>query len=128
MFKAILIGIVVTIIGLALLSNVDSNGGVLSTKSDGTALDSNLDDGKEVKISISGEVLYPGDYYLSSNATLSDLIDAAGGLTSKADQSAFNPSILVGSHTSFYIPPSSEKESSCVETEILKGTLFVLKT
>lgn len=120
MLKAILIGIIVTIIGLTLLSNVDKTGGIFSTNNDSTTNSLDLGEDKEVKVSISGEVLYPGDYYLSSNATLSDLISAAGGLTSKADQLAFNQNILLGNHTSFYIPPSSEKESSCIETEIAK--------
>ena len=122
MLKVILIGIVVTIIGLAMLSNVDKKGGILSSLTGSSSEENTQETSKtgEIKYSISGEVLYPGDYYLTNDSTLQELIDAAGGLTSKADSSAFNPSIKIGSHTSFYIPPSSEKESSCVETEILK--------
>ena len=122
MLKAILIGIIVTIVGLAMLSSVDKKGGILSSLSSATNQEQTQENEKtgEIKFSISGEVLYPGDYYLTASSTLQELIDAAGGLTSKADSSAFNPNIALGSHTSFYIPPSSEKESSCVETEILK--------
>ena len=122
MLKAILIGIIVTIVGLAMLSSVDKKGGILNSLSSNTNQEQTQENEKtgEIKFSISGEVLYPGDYYLTASSTLQELIDAAGGLTSKADSSAINPNIALGSHTSFYIPPSSEKESSCVETEILK--------
>ena len=49
-----------------------------------------------------------------------DLIDKAGGVTEKADTKAYNPSILISTHTSFYIPPKSSPSSACVETEITK--------
>lgn len=129
MFKVIIIGIIVTIVGLAMLSSVDKQGGVLSQLNNSSSEKTQESEKTgEIKFSISGEVLYPGDYYLSTSSTLQELIDAAGGLTSKADTSAFNPSLALGTHTGFYIPPSSEKESSCVETEIAKININTAST
>ena len=123
MIKAIIIGIILTIISMAVLSGIDN--GEQNNSTSKVQNNTSLVDEKtgEVKVSISGEVLYPGDYYLNNESTLLDLINAAGGLTSKADQNAFNSSAPINLHTSYYIAPSSEKESSCVETSISKVSI-----
>ena len=140
MVKAIIIGIIITIVSMVVLTTVDKNGSVFNSTADGnissslsdnnTASQIDLSSNGEVKVSIAGEVLYPGDYYLPANATLSDLIEAAGGLTSKADNKSFNPGLVISNHTSFYIAPGSEKESTCVETSIAKvniNIVFIIK-
>ncbi|MFH1415958.1 MAG: SLBB domain-containing protein [Elusimicrobiota bacterium] len=55
---------------------------------------------------ISGEVHYPGSYRLRRGAKISDLINAAGGLTSRADTSAINLTEILNDGTELIIPPT----------------------
>lgn len=122
MLKAIIIGIVVTIVGLFTLTGIskrkESNTNTPSANVPNTA--EVYSDANQVKVAISGEINHPGSYYIGVEDTLMDLIDKAGGVTEKADTKAYNPSILISTHTSFYIPPKSSPSSACVETEITK--------
>ena len=43
---------------------------------------------QSVKVSIEGEVLYPGEYEVNKNTSVDDLYKIAGGFTSRADQRA----------------------------------------
>lgn len=107
MVKAIIIGIVITIVGLFALSVVDkvASGDALINGQPTTEV---VDESKN-KVSISGEINHPGSYYVSPDQTLAFLIDLAGDVTADADSSCYNPSILIGTRTSFYIPPVAAK-------------------
>ncbi|MFA6830428.1 MAG: helix-hairpin-helix domain-containing protein [Bacilli bacterium] len=119
MLKTIIIGLIVTIVGLFALTAVEN-----AKLTDGNSVNgystSLVDDENNVKVNISGEVNHPGDYYIMTTNTLGDLILQAGGITAKADEKAYNENLFISTHTSFYIPPISESGSSCSETTISK--------
>ena len=121
MLKVIVIGLIVTVVGLfafAAVDNITSGAGSGQDKVNGystTQKDSNT-----VKVSITGEINHPGDYYVLTTDTLGNLIIQAGGVTQKADTKAYNTSLVITTHTSFYIPPVSETPTTCVETVIDK--------
>lgn len=119
MLKTIIIGLVVTIVGLFALAAVNKavTGDNTTVNGNPTTVDS---DENTLKVNISGEVNHPGDYYVLSTDILQTLIDNAGGVTSKADEKAYTPSLVISTHTSFYIPPISETPSSCIEQTIEK--------
>lgn len=121
MFKAIIIGLIVTVVSLFALATVDkmTNG---KNNDSGTinGYSTSIRDDNSVKVTISGEVNHPGDYYVLTTDTLGNLIIQAGGTTVKADQKAYNSSLVINTHTSFYIPPVSETPTTCVETTIDK--------
>ncbi len=58
----------------------------------------------EIEIYISGEVKYPGNYILDEGARVADAIEAAGGFTADADQSAINlaHTLRDGEHINIY--------------------------
>ena len=121
MVKAIIIGIVITIVGLFALSVVDkvASGDALINGQPTTEV---VDESKN-KVSISGEINHPGSYYVSPDQTLAFLIDLAGDVTADADSSCYNPSILIGTRTSFYIPPVAASQGVCVDSEMAKTNI-----
>jgi len=60
-------------------------------------------------VQIGGKVLIPGVYTLSPNTRLGDLIEAAGGLTSLADESRVNLAISISDGDYFFIPGIDEE-------------------
>ena len=58
---------------------------------------------------IGGEINHPGIVEFSDELRLSDLVDAAGGLTSKADSDRINLAALVRDGDYFYIPAVDEE-------------------
>lgn len=120
MLKIIIIGIVVTIVGLFALSAVNKSVSGNGSNTTNGYLSSEVSDKNMAKVAISGEINHPGDYTISIDENLGTLITMAGGVTSKADSKAYNESILISIRTSFYIPPIGEVPTTCVETEIEK--------
>lgn len=120
MLKTILIGLVVTVITIIAFSviqntSIQAENSVVNGQPTSETLGS-----EEVKVGISGEVNHPGDYAISPEETLGTLISMAGGVTSKADSKAYNPSVFIGTYVSFYIPPVAELPAMCVEEAIEK--------
>jgi competence protein ComEA len=66
----------------------------------------------KVVCDISGAVKEEGVYTLKSGSRLQDLIDAAGGLTSRAQIKAINRSLLLQDQDKVYIPYKGEKTAS----------------
>lgn len=127
MLKTILIGLVVTVITIIAFSVVQS-----ATSSPGNSVvngqpTSEIIDGRDVKVDITGEVNHPGEYAISPEETLGTLISMAGGVTAKADSKAYNPSLYIGTYVSFYIPPVTELPAMCVEEAIEKVNINVAK-
>lgn len=58
----------------------------------------------EIEVYVSGEVESPGNYILDEGARVADAIEAAGGFTSDADQSAINlaDTLRNSSHVNVY--------------------------
>lgn len=115
--KIILIGIIVTVIGLFALSGVDK---FANSNNNGHSGITDVDQNNTIKIDIDGEVNHPGEYIMYSTDTLGDLIQKAGGTTNDADDRAYNSSLQVGTRTSFYIAPLSDSDGICVGSELVK--------
>ena len=119
MMKTIIIGIVVTVVGLFMLSAVHKVGGgnISSSNGDKTTL---VEDANNVKVTISGEINHPGEYSILSSLTLGDLITMAGGVTTNAVETAYNASLIISTRTAFYIAPISTGSGLCVDTTLRK--------
>ena len=57
-----------------------------------------------LSVSIRGAISYPGSFEVESNSNLNTLIALAGGLTSNADMSAINTSVILQNGQDYYIP------------------------
>ena len=111
-FKIVIIGIFVTIAAMFFLQVIDPN---LSSTTIGTT-----DTSGTVTIGITGEVSQPGEYVLNSNPTMEDLIAAAGGLTTNADDRCFYLEASLEANNSYYIPPKYDNSNVCSEDPISK--------
>lgn len=120
MLKTIIIGIIVTVVGLFVLSSVSNSvNNNTSSSLNGYTTKTSLDE-NTVSVAISGEINHPGSYYIATNETLGDLITLAGGTTSSADEKAYNVTLVIDTRTSFYIPPISTSNGVCVDEEEIK--------
>lgn len=66
-----------------------------------------------ITVSISGEVVNPGNYVLNEDDTLNDLINLAGGVTDKADSNAYVLSCTLKNGQNYYIAPRVESTDIC---------------
>ena len=73
-----------------------------------------------ISVSISGEVTRAGTYILEPNTTLGDLISLASGVTSNADDAAYDTSYLLQDAMSFYIAPKYNNQDACSMDPIIK--------
>ena len=113
----ILIGVVVVafivIIGFLVidpdLNQVNNNGAI-----------SEVIDTSGSKYTIEGEVNKAGTYVLSESITMADLIAAAGGVTSNADDLAFFDEASLKSGSTYYIAGKYDETDICSKTEISK--------
>ncbi len=71
-------------------------------------------------ISIEGEVEKPGTYVLEDGVSMQDLIDAAGGLTSNADERSFFSTAVLTQGMTYYIAPLYDASDICNTLEIEK--------
>lgn len=97
----------------ALLSQtkLQSSSQSAASRQTGASSASNAASGKVV-CDISGAVKEEGVYTLKSGSRLQDLIDAAGGLTSRAQIKAINRSLLLQDQDKVYIPYKGEKTAA----------------
>ena len=72
------------------------------------------------KYTIEGEVNKAGTYVLSDSITMADLIAAAGGVTTNADDLAFFDGALLKAGTTYYIAGKYDELDICSKTEIAK--------
>lgn len=121
MFKIIIVAVVVTIVGLFVMSQIDPNNN--QTSGSNVVDKVSVDDKGNVKVTITGNVLHPGEYTISPSATLGELILKAGGALVGSDTSAFNDGLIIGTRTSFYIPTESEIPGTCIVTDIVKTNI-----
>ena len=73
-----------------------------------------------ISVSITGEVTRSGTYILEPNTTLGDLITVASGVTSNADDAAYDTSYLLEDSMSFYIAPKYNNSDVCSMDPIVK--------
>ena len=115
MFK-ILIGVVVAafvvIMGFLIidpdLNQSNNNNSIAEVVTDG------------YRYTIEGEVNKAGTYVLSDNITMSDLIQAAGGVKNTADELSYFDFAPLKSGTTYYIAGKYDETDICSKTEISK--------
>ena len=77
-----------------------------------------IDDGS--RYTIEGEVNKPGTYVLTDSVTMADLIEAAGGTKSTADDLGYFDFATLKGGTTYYIPGKYDETDICSKTEIAK--------
>ena len=113
----VLIGVIVVafivIIGFLVidpdLNQVNNNGAITE-----------VIDNSGSKYTIEGEVNKAGTYVLSDSITMGDLIAAAGGTTSNADDLAFFDEAPLKSGSTYYIAGKYDETDICSKTELSK--------
>lgn len=124
MLKTIIIGIIITVVGLFSLAAVNNAFSSNQNSSlNGYQTKDSSNDSNTVSVSISGEINHPGSYYINPEETLGDLITLAGGVTTSADSSAYNTSLVINTRTSFYIAPILLDSGVCVDTNSKKTNI-----
>ncbi len=109
MFKVIIGVIIASIVVIIVLSNVDSyNQNVVNGQQT-----QEVNDDNKITATITGEVARTGTYVLTKDCTLADLVSAANGLTSNADDKAFDLDYTVENNMSFYIAPVYDNNNGC---------------
>lgn len=76
----------------------------------------------QVCVYVCGAVNSPGVYELENGARVCDAVEAAGGLTEKAEASAVNQARIVTDGEQIYVPESAESESGVVDYEVTQST------
>ena len=114
-FAAVLITAVVMIV---VFQFIDPNITSSANETIATSLLSQV--GNSLSVAISGEVTRPGTYILEANTTLDDLIRLANGVTSNADELAYDTSYLLEDAMSFYIAPKYLNSDVCSMDPITK--------
>ncbi|MCT3601816.1 ComEA family DNA-binding protein [Lactobacillus acidophilus] len=71
---------------------------------------------KTITCDISGAIKHQGVYTLKNGARLQELIEAAGGITSRAQVKVINRAVLLKDQDKIYIPYKGEKVESAVTT------------
>lgn len=117
MFKIIIAAVIITIVGLFVMSKIDPNNQI-STVPDNTEV--STDKSGNVKVTITGNILHPGEYLVSPASTLGELILKAGGALAGTDKNAYTESLVIGNRSSFYIAAEAEIPDTCVVTDIEK--------
>ena len=117
MLQTIIIGAIITLVGIFAFSRIDSSTDP-SVSPDDTVLvpdDPIASDGSE-EVEIEGEVNHPGVYYVDPTQTLGDLIEMAGGTTEDADEDAYVSSYVIGERDYFYIPSTQGEVCEPIES------------
>ena len=81
-----------------------------------TASSLSVSESKTVTCDISGAVKHEGVYTLKNGARLQELIEAAGGTTSRAQLKAINRAILLKDQDKIHIPSKGEKVENAATT------------
>lgn len=114
-FAAVLITAVIMIV---VFQFIDPN--VSSTVVNGVETTLVANNANSISVSITGEITRSGTYILEVNTTLGDLISVASGVTSNADENAYDTSYLLEDGTSFYIAPKYNNSDVCSMDPIVK--------
>ncbi len=108
----IIIGAIVLVIVLGLLMKDDETSVITFNPSPS---DSEVEEIKYIYVDIKGEVRNPGVYKVEETTRLFQLIILAGGITSEADEMAYNSSIKLKDEQVIYIPSITEQKASIVD-------------
>lgn len=113
----ILIGVIV--VAVAVITTfliLDPNIGIQST---GTVTEV----ANTFSVVVEGEVYKTGSYTLKDGATMSDLIDAAGGVTNNADSRAYYENSVLTSGMTYYIASKFDASDLCNVSEVDKANV-----
>ena len=77
-------------------------------------VDLSVYESETITVEIKGEVENPNVYTLAYHSTVSDLIDAAGGLSQNGDTSTINLSQVLSNEDVVVIPAANEEEETLV--------------
>lgn len=116
MFK-ILIGIVVAAF-VVIMGFLIIDPDLKSSNNNTNSINEVVTDG--YRYTVEGEVNKAGTYVLSDNITMSDLIQAAGGVKSTADELAYFDFAPLKSGSTYYIAGKYDETDICSKTEISK--------
>lgn len=108
MGKVFAIVLVVTVAMIVVLQFIDPN---IATDANQTT--SALVQGGSISVSIEGEITRPGTYMMDPSLTLGSLIQVASGVTSNADELAYDTSYVLQDGLSFYIAPKYDNSDVC---------------
>ena len=133
----ILILITIIVIGIAIYQKISSSEYEEIESDDLTALNyNNIEELPEEKsyiiLHITGEILNPGIVKIEEGARVSDVIEAAGGLTPDADLNRINLAYIVADGQKIYIPSIYDEEQEVyITNDIGKNIIdesFSIKT
>lgn len=110
---AVLVGVVVMIVVMNTVDKISTSSTTDTTETSETSTNT-------ITVSISGEINKSGTYYINTGGTLGDLITAAGGVTSNADEKAYNLDYALSKNMSFYIAPIYNNGDTCSQEAISK--------
>ncbi len=112
------------LIGVVIATVVVISGFILLDPSNKTTLSETTDVTETAKntfsVTVQGAVYKEGTYTMKENATMSDLIDAAGGTTSAADYRAFYEDAVLVSGMTYYIASLYDASDLCNTSELEK--------
>ncbi|MBQ7994884.1 MAG: helix-hairpin-helix domain-containing protein [Bacilli bacterium] len=118
MMKVIVIVLVATVICVVAFAVVDRVSSDIVDPSTNVNVSANY--ANSITVSIEGEVKHEGTYTVPLSSVLETLIEASGGITSNADESAFEVSYALKDGASYYIAPLYDNSNACAVTPIDK--------
>lgn len=115
MYKIIAIVVVAVVALIFTFTKIDPN---LNGDATSNGNEISLVEEDMVKVVVSGQIVYPGSYSISSTSTIGELVEKAGGFLESADQNAILTDTEIGTRSEIYIPPKSTFQTECeVEAE-----------
>ncbi len=109
MTKIFIAVLVVTVALIVVFQFIDPN-----IVTNGTSVTTSLvADSDSISVTINGEITRSGTYILSLNSSLNDLIEVANGVTSNADELAYDTSYILEDGQTFYIAPKYDNSDVC---------------
>ena len=117
MFKVIIIVVIVSVVALVALGVAES---VINSTTDTNQNIADSTSSDELQVTITGQVNNAGTFLVQTGTDLGDLIALAGGLTSNADERAFETSYVLSGGGSYYIAPLYDHSNTCSNTPISK--------
>ena len=121
MYKVIIGVVVVAIMAIVAFMIIDPHVNV-SRVPDTSLLDESV---VCYKVSIEGEVEKEGTYTLDEGSVMADLLNAAGGVTSSADQRCYFEDVTLENGATYYIPGMFDYSDVCNNTEVNKVNINV---
>lgn len=121
MFKLIIGVIASAVIVIVVMMYLDPK---VSSSTNGTSVVNSSNvislNSDQISVAVEGEVNKTGTYVLEEGATMSDLLDAAGGITDYADTCAYYESAELEKGMTYFIPSKYDTSNVCTLVEIEK--------